>query len=77
MSDKVVIKNCTLYNCSFEEIISEHESKDLVIVTDPPYGIGFKYNSHEDTGGEDYIKMIEKLSGKKVMYNIVLLQYPE
>ena len=25
-----------------------------MVFTDPPYGIGFKYNSHQDTTGDDY-----------------------
>jgi len=42
-------------------------------VTDPPYGIGFDYDKHDDMGGADYVKLITRLSDKPR----VVLQYPE
>jgi len=35
------------------EKLMNHEKADMVF-TDPPYGIGFKYNSHKDTTGDEY-----------------------
>jgi DNA modification methylase len=35
------------------EKLMDGEKADMVF-TDPPYGIGFKYNSHKDTTGDEY-----------------------
>lgn len=35
------------------EKLMNGEKADMVF-TDPPYGIGFKYNSHQDTSGDEY-----------------------
>ena len=42
-------------------------------VTDPPYGIGFKYNQHKDKGGDEYRALIRCLKP----FPKCLLQYPE
>ena len=44
----------------------------FAVVTDPPYGIGFKYNSHEDTAAF-LIDFMDLLVGRPV----ALLHYPE
>jgi len=31
-----------------------------MVFTDPPYGIGYEYNSHKDTKGEEYLKFCEE-----------------
>lgn len=36
------------------EKLMNGEKADMVF-TDPPYGIGFKYNSHKDSTGDDYM----------------------
>lgn len=36
------------------EKLMEKEKADMVF-TDPPYGIGFKYNSHQDSTGDEYM----------------------
>jgi DNA modification methylase len=41
-------------------------------ITDPPYGIGFRYGSHKDAGGDDYADLMRDLTGPRVV-----LQYPE
>jgi site-specific DNA-methyltransferase (adenine-specific) len=43
-----------------------------VVVTDPPYGIGFKYGAHSDDP-EEYADLIGSLRGAR----LALLQYPE
>lgn len=48
-------------------------SPGSVIVTDPPYGIGFKYEGRSDAGGAEYKEMIGHLCG----WPLALLQYPE
>jgi len=35
------------------------EKADMVF-TDPPYGIGYEYNSHKDTKGEEYLKFCDE-----------------
>jgi DNA modification methylase len=35
-------------------------SKADMVFTDPPYGIGFEYNSHKDTKGDDYLKFCDQ-----------------
>jgi site-specific DNA-methyltransferase (adenine-specific) len=42
------------------------------IVTDPPYGIGFRYGTHKDRGGEEYVALMGALKG----HPRVVLQYP-
>ena len=34
--------------------------KAYMVFTDPPYGIGYEYNSHKDTKGEEYLKFCEE-----------------
>jgi DNA modification methylase len=68
-----VIGDATLYLGDCLEILPTLPKVDAVI-TDPPYGIGFKYGeSYIDKGGEDYMRLIAMLKG----YPLALLQYPE
>jgi site-specific DNA-methyltransferase (adenine-specific)/modification methylase len=46
--EKVVIGNATLYRASCFDILPTLHSIDGVI-TDPPYGIGFRYRSYDDS----------------------------
>lgn len=68
---KEVIGNATLYLGDCLEILPTLDKVDAVI-TDPPYGIGFRYLSYKDT--EDSFK--EYILALKGM-PIGLLQYPE
>jgi len=73
MNDIVTIGDATLYHGDCLEILPTLDSVDAV-VTDPPYGIGFKYeSSYDDIGGTEYIEMLGLLRG----LNVALLQYPE
>ena len=47
MSDPVIIGDATLYLGDCREILPTLSKVDAV-VTDPPYGIGFQYESHDD-----------------------------
>lgn len=42
------------------------------IVTDPPYGIGFRYGAHKDVGGEEHRLLMACMTGRPR----VVLQYP-
>jgi hypothetical protein len=47
---------------------------DSIVVSDPPYGIDFKYGgAYKDVGGAAYSDLLRVLLGRKN----VLLQYPE
>jgi len=62
----------TIYHADCRDILSHLEPVDLVL-TDPPYGIGFKYCEYIDVGGSEYMRLISILKG----YPLALLQYPE
>jgi len=71
--EKREIGNATLYLGDCLEILP-HLPKVDAVITDPPYGIGFKYGvSYIDKGGDDYMRLIAILKG----YPLALLQYPE
>ena len=65
------IGDCTLYLGDCLEIMPELGKVDAV-VTDPPYGIGFRYASHKDRP-ENYADLIAPLS----LLPRAVLQYPE
>ena len=65
------IGNAQLYLGDCRDILPTLGKVDAV-VTDPPYGIGFKYESHEDDATE-YADLMLPLRGLPV----ALLQYPE
>jgi DNA modification methylase len=66
----VIIGKATLYNADCRDIDLNAD----VFVSDPPYGIGFKYEGeYKDAGGAEYENLLKVFEGKKS----VLLQYPE
>lgn len=70
----VTNENCM--DCLFD-IIKDNEHRDIVIVTDPPYNIGYKYNSYHDKLNEqEYYDMLSDICwGGEIP--IVLLHYAE
>ena len=64
-----------VYNIDCVEFVKDNDMKEVnLVVTDPPFNIGFKYNEHQDDmSDEDYIKL---LSVFKDMPS-VFIQYPE
>ncbi len=48
------------------EKLMNGEKADMVF-TDPPYGIGYEYNSHKDKKGKEYLEFCEK------WFNVLLL----
>jgi DNA modification methylase len=71
MSEPVKIGRATLYLGDCRDILPMLGKVDAV-VTDPPYGIGFRYASHKDKP-EEYADIIRPLS----RFPRAVLQYPE
>ena len=66
--------NWKIYNLPFQEVINEIE-EDIIIVTDPPYNINFKYNKYIDRiPQEEYLDM---LGGLIKNYPCVMIHYHE
>lgn len=60
-------------NKDFRDVMYEIE-EDFIVVTDPPYNIGYEYNEyHDDLPKEEYIEMIGELKGQKT----AIIHYPE
>ena len=60
-------------NKDFRDVMYEIE-EDFIVVTDPPYNIGYEYNEYpDDLSTEDYIEMIGNLKGKRT----AIIHYPE
>ena len=63
----------TAYHCRFQEIVSDLPSS-LLVVSDPPYNIGFKYDQHKDNmPDKEYIEMLAEL---KKFERVILCDYP-
>lgn len=72
MIEPVIIGDCTLYCADCRDILP-HLPKVDAVITDPPYGIGFRYGSEYKDTEEGYQALISVLRG----YPLALLQYPE
>ena len=60
-------------NKDFRDVMYEIE-EDFIVVTDPPYNIGYEYNEYpDDLSTEDYIELIGNLKGKRT----AIIHYPE
>lgn len=69
---KEVIGNATLYLGDCIEILPTLPKVDAV-VTDPPYGIGFKYESHDDNESDWYALMNSFVPLARNMAKIVIM----
>ena len=59
----------------FHEVLKPYADKKIVIVSDPPFNIGYKYNTYKDRQSEDkYYKMLEMFFKD---YPSVVINYPE
>jgi hypothetical protein len=60
---------------NFEEHIKEIDLSTVIVVTDPPFNIGYHYNTYSDNMKEDeYFNMLVKVfAGGK----FVVIHYPE
>ena len=71
--ETVIIGDCTLIRGDCMEVLPTLGKYDAVI-TDPPYGIGFKYDGeYVDVGGEPYIEFMSSFNH----IPSCILQYPE
>ena len=62
-----------IYNEDFRSKLSDI-NEDFIIITDPPYNIGFKYNSYSDNlPDEEYIELIANFKNHK----LAIIHYPE
>ena len=64
-------------NCleMIEDIYNQYGKENIIVVTDPPFNIGYKYNSYKDNmKEEEYYKMLVKLFKG---YKSVIIHYPE
>ena len=60
-------------NKDFRDVMYEIE-EDFIVVTDPPYNIGYEYNEYpDDLSTSDYIELIGNLKGKRT----AIIHYPE
>lgn len=62
-----------LYNCKMEDVIDN--IKFDAIITDPPYNVGYHYNTYKDNlSEEEYKGLFLKMKGK--CKNISIMHYP-
>ena len=71
------IENCLLVkaNCMkvFQDILKEHDN--VIVVSDPPFNVGYHYNKYSDSMQEkDYYDMLVNLFGQTPS---VVIHYPE
>lgn len=63
-----------VFNEDFRTGLYRELEGDEMIVTDPPYNIGYEYNQYQDDLEEDeYIDLISQLRG----YKLAIIHYPE
>lgn len=76
MEIKIINQNCLDYMKSNEFLNLTRERK-VVIITDPPFNIGYHYKSYKDKmKNDDYYKMLKQVF---MMYDVpfVCIHYPE
>lgn len=65
-----------LYNCDCYELLEKVKDKKYCIVTDPPFNVGYHYNTYKDKMSEE--KYYEWLCGLfKPSSPFVIIHYPE
>lgn len=66
--------NIILLNKDFKYVLNNFNSKDLTVITDPPYNINFNYNQYKDNLSDiEYIKLISNFRNMK----LAIIHYPE
>ena len=69
--------DCLLLNANcmdvFDDILKEHSN--VIVVSDPPFNVGYHYNKYSDSMKDDeYYKMLVTLFGQTPS---VVIHYPE
>lgn len=73
MSEQNATQLIEMKNKDFKDVMYEIEG-DFIIVTDPPYNIGYEYNTYtDDLPTDEYIEMISHFKGHKT----AIIHYPE
>ena len=77
INNKNEIKDCLLLNANnmdvFQDILKNNQN--VIVVSDPPFNIGYHYNKYSDTMLDDeYYEMLEYLFGQTPS---VVIHYPE
>ena len=64
-----------LYNGNCLDILPNIMTKEMIIVTDPPFNVGYHYNEYKDNLDEDeYYTFLDEVVGG---YKAVVIHYPE
>lgn len=64
-----------IYLGDMRQVLPPLPEVDLIL-TDPPYNIGFKYNTHDDSmSDDDYISMLRTMRDRA--RTVAVIQYPE
>ena len=77
INNKNEIKDCLLLNANnmdvFQDILKNNQN--VIVVSDPPFNIGYHYNKYSDTMQDDeYYEMLKYLFGQTPS---VVIHYPE
>jgi DNA modification methylase len=63
-----------IYNKNFKEIIKDLDKNKTLIITDPPYNVGWKYDSYKDNLSEnEYLDLFKNFKG----FKLVVIHYIE
>lgn len=77
MIKKSKINDCVLMNANCMDVFSNivNENDNVIVVSDPPFNIGYHYNKYADSmKNEEYFEMLASLFGKTPS---VVIHYPE
>ena len=73
-----------LFNCDCLEFLQSQDCEELfknrkvVVITDPPFNIGYHYNSYKDNLKEyEYINFLKEVFTCKKYNGLVIIHYPE
>ena len=70
------MKNIQLYNGNCLDFINDMDSNDKILVIDPPFNIGYRYNTYKDKmKHEEYLDFISNILDK--FDKFVVVHYPE
>tara|TARA_R110000822_G_C15104161_1_gene472235 strand:- start:38 stop:688 length:651 start_codon:yes stop_codon:yes gene_type:complete len=63
-----------IYNKDYRKVIKSLDKENTLIITDPPYNVGWKYDSYKDNlNEEDYLEMFTHFKG----FKLVVIHYIE